>query len=48
MGRRKFLVPLYRALLGAPDGPDRARTLYAEARPNYHSVTTGTLDALLG
>ena len=48
VGRRKFLVPLYQALLGTPNGPDRARALYAEARPNYHSVTTGTLDALLG
>ncbi|MDQ2769730.1 MAG: M1 family metallopeptidase [Bacteroidota bacterium] len=47
VGRRKFLVPLYRALLATPDGPDRARAIYAEARPNYHSVATGTLDALL-
>ncbi|MET4072929.1 M1 family metallopeptidase [Hymenobacter sp. UYCo722] len=47
VGRRKFLVPLYRALLAAPDGPARARAIYNEARPNYHSVATGTLDALL-
>ena len=47
VGRRKFLVPLYRALLAAPDGPQRARAIYAEARPNYHSVATGTLDVLL-
>ena len=47
VGRRKFLVPLYRALLAAPDGAARARTIYKEARPNYHSVATGTLDALL-
>ncbi len=45
VGRRKFLVPLYRALLAAPGG--RARDIYREARPNYHSVATGTLDALL-
>ncbi|WP_426058979.1 M1 family metallopeptidase [Hymenobacter sp. B1770] len=47
VGRRKFLVPLYRALLATPDGPARARKIYAEARPNYHSVATGTLDALV-
>ncbi|MGI4761807.1 MAG: M1 family metallopeptidase [Janthinobacterium lividum] len=45
VGRRKFLVPLYRALLAAPGG--RAQAIYKEARPNYHSVATGTLDALL-
>ena len=47
VGRRKFLVPLYRALLAQPDGAARARAIYREARPNYHSVATGTLDALL-
>ncbi|MDO7851921.1 M1 family metallopeptidase [Hymenobacter convexus] len=47
VGRRKFLVPLYRALLATPGGARRAREIYARARPNYHSVATGTLDALL-
>ena len=47
VGRRKFLVPLYRALLATPAGRARAQAIYAEARPNYHSVATGTLDALL-
>ena len=46
VGRRKFVVPLYQALLATPDGPARAQAIYTEARPNYHSVTTGTLDAL--
>ncbi|MBG8553942.1 M1 family metallopeptidase [Hymenobacter guriensis] len=48
VGRRKFLVPLYKALLATPDGRHRAQTVYAQARPNYHSVATGTLDALVG
>lgn len=48
VGRRKFLVPLYRALLAAPGGRERAQAIYQRARPNYHSVATGTLDALLG
>ena len=47
VGRRKFLVPLYRALLATPGGGARARAIYQDARPNYHSVATGTLDALL-
>ena len=47
VGRRKLLVPLYRALLATPNGPARARAIYQHARPNYHSVATGTLDALL-
>ena len=47
VGRRKFLVPLYKALLATPAGAERARRVYAEARPNYHSVATGTLDALV-
>jgi len=45
VGRRKFVVPLYRALLATSGGA--ARAIYAEARPNYHAVTTSTLDALL-
>ncbi|WP_426492226.1 M1 family metallopeptidase [Hymenobacter sp. 102] len=48
VGRRKFLTPLYRALLTTPGGPERARQVYAQARPNYHAVTTSTLDALVG
>ena len=47
VGRRKFVVPLYQALLATAGGPARAQDIYAEARPNYHSVTTGTVDALL-
>jgi hypothetical protein len=48
VGRRKFLVPLYRALLATPGGRARAQEIYRLARPNYHSVATGTLDALVG
>lgn len=47
VGRRKFLVPLYRALLATPGGRARARAIYRQARPNYHSVATSTLDALV-
>ncbi|SHK69980.1 M1 family metallopeptidase [Hymenobacter psychrotolerans] len=48
VGRRKFLTPLYKALLTTPGGAARARQLYAQARPNYHSVATSTFDVLVG
>jgi leukotriene-A4 hydrolase len=48
VGRRKFLVPLYRALLATPGGRARAQEIYQLARPNYHSVATSTLDELMG
>jgi aminopeptidase N len=46
VGRRKFLKPLYTALQAAD--PGRARALYAANRDRYHSVSTGTLDGILG
>ena len=47
IGRRKFLTPLYRAMLETDQG-DLALSIYTKARPNYHSVATGTMDELLG
>jgi hypothetical protein len=47
VGRRKFLTPLYGALIKTPEGKQRAKDIYARARPNYHSVSTNTLDAML-
>ena len=46
VGRRKFLTPLYRALKETGQ-LELAKDIYQKARPNYHSVTTGTMDALL-
>jgi hypothetical protein len=48
VGRRKFLKPLYEALLQAPDGKARALALYQKARPRYHAVSQRSLDQLLG
>jgi len=48
VGRRKFLVPLYAALLAAPGGKERALAIYGKARPRYHAVSQRTLDAMLG
>lgn len=48
VGRRKFLVPLYKAILSTEKGKDWAKDIYTKARPNYHAVSTETLDALIG
>ncbi len=47
VGRRKFLTPLYTAMINTGQA-DLAKSIYAKARPNYHSVATGTMDELLG
>lgn len=48
VGRRKFLVPLYEELVKTEAGKARAKAIYAKARPNYHSVSVTTIDALVG
>ncbi|WP_181306495.1 M1 family metallopeptidase [Rufibacter sp. XAAS-G3-1] len=47
VGRRKFLLPLYKTLLQTAEGTALAKEIYKKARPNYHSVSTSSLDALL-
>jgi leukotriene-A4 hydrolase len=47
VGRRKFLTPLYKELVKTPEGLQRARDIYAKARPNYHSVAVGTIDEVV-
>jgi aminopeptidase N len=46
VGRRKFLRPLYTALVQTD--PERARSLYRANRARYHSVATTTLDEIVG
>lgn len=46
VGRRKFLEPLYGALLTAGRKADAVR-IYAEARAGYHPITQHSLDRLL-
>lgn len=48
IGRRKFLVPLYTALVATPEGKAKALEIYEKARPNYHYVSYNTIDQLLG
>jgi leukotriene-A4 hydrolase len=47
VGRRKFLIPLYKALIATPEGKKKAEDIYKLARPNYHAVATSTIDELL-
>lgn len=46
VGRRKFLMPIYRAMTEA-DMLETARDIYTRARPNYHAVSRQSLDNLL-
>jgi len=48
VGRRKFLKPLYTELMKTEDGRERARAIYAKARPGYHPIAQTTIDALVG
>lgn len=47
VGRRKFLMPLYKEMIKSPEGKDWAEKIYTEARPNYHSVAYHSIDDLL-
>jgi aminopeptidase N len=44
VGRQKFVVPLYTALLKNPSDKDWAKALYAKAREHYHPVTQASVD----
>lgn len=48
VGRRKLIMPSYNALVETQDGLAFAKTVFAEARPGYHPITIGTVEALLG
>lgn len=47
VGRRKFLRPLYAALIETPEGKKRAAEIFAKAGPGYHSVSAGTIAEML-
>jgi hypothetical protein len=47
IGRRKLVLPLYRALLATPAGRQHAEAIYATARPGYHPITVDSVDRLL-
>lgn len=47
VGRRRFLIPIYKALSSTEEGKKMAREIYAKARANYHSVAQITIDDML-
>ena len=47
VGRRKFLTPLYRALVETEDGKAQALAIYAKARPGYHAISRTTIDEVV-
>jgi hypothetical protein len=47
VGRRRHVMPIYRALAATPDGLDFARKTFARARPGYHPITATSVEALL-
>jgi hypothetical protein len=47
-GRRKFVLPLFTDLMASDWGRPLAQRIYRAARPGYHSVTTGSVDAVVG
>jgi len=47
VGRRKHILPIYRALAATPQGRELARQIFERARPGYHPITTASVEALL-
>lgn len=47
IGRRKLIMPTYEALVQTPGGLILARQVFAEARPGYHPITTGSVEHVI-
>lgn len=47
IGRRKLIVPLYKAMLESPAGRARARALFEKAKGGYHPITAATVARML-
>lgn len=47
IGRRKLIVPLYQELMKSPQHAEFARKVYEKARPGYHPLAQGTIDAIV-
>lgn len=46
VGRRKFILPLYKSLM-ANDYSDFAKRVYSASRMNYHAVATQSIDPII-
>lgn len=47
VGRRKFIIPIYKELINTTEGKKKATEIYKKARPNYHPVAYNTIDDLI-
>jgi len=47
IGRRKLIMPTYEALVKTPAGLTLAEATFAKARPGYHPITTGSVEAAI-
>ncbi|MEI7801391.1 MAG: M1 family metallopeptidase [Bacteroidota bacterium] len=47
VGRRKFLMPLYKEMIKTEEGKTLAAKIYQQARPNYHFVARQSVDEML-
>ena len=47
VGRRKLIMPTYKALVGTNDGLAFAKDVFARAKPSYHPITTGSVEAMI-
>ena len=47
IGRRKLVLPLYKALVATATGRRRAMAIYATARPFYHPITADSIDQVM-
>ncbi len=47
VGRMKYLRPLYTELMKTPEGQERARAIYAQARPGYHPIAQTAMDKIV-
>ena len=47
IGRRKLIMPTYNALAATDEGRAFAREVFAKAKPGYHPITVGSVEAAL-
>lgn len=47
IGRRKLIVPLYKALMDKESTQEFAKRVYKKARIGYHPLAQGTIDAII-
>jgi hypothetical protein len=47
IGRRKLILPLYRALVATPEGRRTAESIFVKAKSGYHPITIDSVEKLL-